>query len=56
MRTRIQDFDYQKFKNISAEEKKIFLIKNYNLFIQLSIKDVQATERPSAKKREHPAI
>jgi hypothetical protein len=57
MRTRIQGFDDQNLKNITSEKVILFLIKNCNFFYpEASKKDVQATERPSAKKREHPAL
>jgi hypothetical protein len=56
---RIQDFDDQKLEKIYSWEKnrKKFVIKNYNLHIPWPPqKTYKLQKKPSAPKREHPAL
>ena len=58
IRIQIQSFDNQKLKKIQVKFFSfLFLIKNFNLFILgLHKRASQLQEKPSALKREHPAL
>jgi hypothetical protein len=53
IRIRDQDFNDQKFQNLTAEKIDIFAYKNVSCCIPMKSK---LQEKPSALKREHPAL